>query len=93
MVLRPGHEQTVPNLRARRHVIRACSLINRDRSVRAELVRRRLGEILRLEAEIAKVDRDERPDPGDLREGGIRLPDLVGDAPLRCARGVDRSDS
>lgn len=47
----------MPNLRAKRHVIKARSLISRDRSVQAELLRRRLGEILRLEAEIAEADR------------------------------------
>jgi Transposase IS116/IS110/IS902 family len=47
----------VPNLRAKRHVAKARSLLGRDRSVQAELVRRRLGEILRLEAEIAQADR------------------------------------
>jgi transposase len=57
VVIRPGYEQVVPNLRARRHVARARSLISGDRSVQAELVRRRLQEILRLEAEIAQADR------------------------------------
>lgn len=56
VVLRPGYEQVVPNLRAKRHVARARSLISRDRSVQAELVGRRLGEIMRLEAEIALAD-------------------------------------
>jgi transposase len=58
VVIRPGYEQMVPNLRARRHVVKARSLVGRDRSVRAELVRRRLQEILRLEVEIAWADRD-----------------------------------
>ncbi len=57
VVIRPGYEQVVPNLRAKRHVIKARSLISRDRSVQAELLRKRLGEILRLEAEIAEADR------------------------------------
>jgi transposase len=57
VVIRPGYEQVVPNLRAKRHVIKARSLISRDRSVQAELLRRRLGEILRLEAEVAEADR------------------------------------
>ncbi len=57
VVIRPGYEKVVPNLRARRHVVRARSLLSRDRSVQAELVRRRLQEILRLEALIAEADR------------------------------------
>jgi len=44
VVIRPGYEKAVPNLRARRHVLRTRSLISRDRSVQAELVRRRLGD-------------------------------------------------
>jgi hypothetical protein len=43
LVLRPGYEQMVPNLRARRHVARARTLVSRDRSVQGELVRRRLS--------------------------------------------------
>jgi transposase len=57
VVLRPGYEAVVPNLRARRHVARARALVSRDRSVQGELVRHRLREILRLEAEIAEADR------------------------------------
>ena len=57
VVVSPGYEQVVPNLRAKRHVAKARSLISRDRSVQAELVRRRLEEILRLEAQIAEADR------------------------------------
>jgi transposase len=43
VIIRPGYEQVVPNLRAKRHVAKARSLLSRDRSVQAELVRRRLG--------------------------------------------------
>ena len=57
VVLRPGYEQVVPNLRAMRHVARARTLVRRDRSVQGVLVRHRLREILRLEAEIAGADR------------------------------------
>jgi transposase len=57
VILRPGYEAVVPNLRARRHVRKARSLLAKDRSVRAELVRHRLADILRLEAEIAEADR------------------------------------
>jgi transposase len=53
--IRPGYEREVPNLRAKRH--QARSLLRGDRSVRAELVRRRLGELSRLEGEIVAMDR------------------------------------
>jgi hypothetical protein len=38
-------------------VAKARSLVSRDRSVRGELVRHRLRDILRLEAERAQADR------------------------------------
>jgi transposase len=57
VVMRPGYEKVVPNLRARRHVTKARCLVSRDRSVRGELVRQSLADMLRLEAEIAHTDR------------------------------------
>lgn len=83
VVLRPGYEQTVPNLRARRHLATARSLIARDRSVRAELVGRRLGEILRLEAEIAKADRDIAD---KVREADTTLTQIPGVGPFIAAK-------
>jgi transposase len=83
VVIRPGYEQTVPNLRARRHVIKARSLISRDRSVHAELVRRRLGEILRLETEIAQSD---RRIADRLRETGTTLTQIPGVGPFIAAK-------
>lgn len=55
--IRPGYEREVPNLRAKRHQARTRFLLRGDRSVRAELVRLRLGELSRLEAEVAAMDR------------------------------------
>jgi len=55
--IRPGYEREVPNLRAKRHQAKARSRLRGDRSVRAELVRRRLGELSRLEGEIVAMDR------------------------------------
>ena len=53
----PGYERQVPNLRAKAHRTTARSLLRGDRSVRGELVRKRLGELSRLEGEIAAMDR------------------------------------
>lgn len=57
VVIHPGYEGVVPNLRARGRVVKARSLVSRDRCVRGELVRRRLRDILRLYEEIAEADR------------------------------------
>jgi transposase len=83
VVIRPGYEQVMPNLRARRHVIKARSLISRDRSVQAELVRRRLAEILRLEAEIAHADRSIAD---KLREADTTLTQIPGVGPFIAAK-------
>jgi transposase len=55
--IRPGYGGEVPNLRAKKHQAKARSLLRGDRSVRAELVRRRLSEVSRLDREIADLDR------------------------------------
>jgi transposase len=53
----PGYERQVPNLRAKAHRATARSLLKGHRSVRAELVRKRLDELSRLEREIVAMDR------------------------------------
>jgi len=83
VVIRPGYEKAVPNLRARRHVLRTRSLISRDRSVQAELVRRRLGEILRLETEITRAD---RAIAEKLRETDTTLTQIPGVGPFIAAK-------
>jgi transposase len=57
VVICPGYEETVPNLRAHKHVVAARALLGRDRSVRAGLLRRRLAEMLRLSTEIGEAER------------------------------------
>jgi transposase len=52
----PGYERRVPNLRAKAHRTTARSLLRGDRSVRAELGRKRLDELSRLDREIAAMD-------------------------------------
>jgi transposase len=83
VVIRPGYERVVPNLRARRHVAKARSLISRDRSIQAELVRRRLSEILRLEAEIAATD---MRIAGKLGEVDTTLTQIPGVGPFIAAK-------
>ena len=66
-----------------RHVAKARSLLSRDRSVQAELVRRRLGEILRLEAEIARSDQSIAD---TLRETDTTLTQIPGVGPFIAAK-------
>jgi transposase len=83
VILHPGYQQVVPNLRAKRHVAKARSLVSRDRSVRAELVRRRLQEILRLEAEVATADRDIAD---KVAQAGTTLTQIPGVGPFIAAK-------
>jgi transposase len=53
--IRPGYQREIPNLRAQVHRAKARSLVRGDRSVRAELIRRRLGELSRLEGKITAL--------------------------------------
>lgn len=83
VVLRPGYEAVVPNLRARRHVLKARSLLGKDRSVRGELARHRLRDIVRLDAEIA--DADHRI-AGKLQEVDTSLTQIPGVGPFIAAK-------
>jgi transposase len=73
--IRPGYEREAPNLRAKCHQAKARSLLRGDRSVRAELVRRRLGELSRLEGEIVAMDRRIE---AMVRNVGTTLTDIPG---------------
>lgn len=73
--VRPGYGREVPNLRAKVHRAKARSLLRGDRSVRAELLRSRLGELLRLEGEIAAMDRRIE---AMVRESGTSLTAIPG---------------
>lgn len=56
VAIRPGYGEDVPNLRAKKHLARARLLLRGDPSVRVELVRRRLTELVRLDREIAAMN-------------------------------------
>ncbi|MGH2687777.1 MAG: transposase [Actinomycetota bacterium] len=56
LVLRPGYQDKVPHLRAKAHQSAAVMLMRRDRSVRADLVRRRIAAIRRLDREVANIN-------------------------------------
>lgn len=57
LVLRPGYQHKVPHLRAKAHQSAAVMLIRRDRSVRADLLRRRIAGIRRLDREVADINK------------------------------------
>ncbi len=83
VVLHPGYEAVVPNLRAKRHVMKARSLLGKDRCVRAALVRHRLRDILRLHTEIAEAD---RRIADKLREVHTTLTQIPGVGPFIAAK-------
>jgi transposase len=79
----PGYERQVPNLRAKAHRTTARSLLRGDRSVRGELVRKRLGELSRLEGEIAAMDRRIR---ATVQKTGTSLTSIPGVGPFIAAK-------
>jgi transposase len=81
--IRPGYGRAVPNLRAKVHRTKARSLLRGDRSVRAELLRRRLGELSRLDGEIAAMDRRIE---ATVRETGTSLTAIPGVGPFVAAK-------
>jgi transposase len=83
VVMRPGYEAVVSNLRARKYMAKARSLVSGDRSVRGELVRQALTDMLRLEAEIAETD---RLIAGKLRETSTTLTQIPGVGPFIAAK-------
>jgi transposase len=79
----PGYERQVPNLRAKAHRTTARSLLRGDRSVRAELGRKRLDELSRLEREIAAMDRRIE---ATVRKTGTSLTSIPGVGPFIAAK-------
>jgi transposase len=83
VTVRPGYERQVPNLRAKGHQANARSLLRGDRSIRAELIRRRLGELSRLDREIAAIDRRIGV---MVQESGTSLTEIPGIGPFIAAK-------
>lgn len=55
VILQPGYQQRVPNLTAKKNMVAALRMIQGDHSVRAELIRSRIRELRRLDAELAEL--------------------------------------
>ena len=83
VVLRPGYERSVPNLVGGRHLSRALSLLRGDPSVRAQLVRQRIGELRRLGREIAQT---KAHIARKVKESGTTLTELQGIGPIIAAK-------
>jgi len=83
VVLCPGYERRVPNLVGAKHVAKAALLVRGDPSVRAELARRRIGELRRLSKEIAGTTARIED---ELAQSETTLTDLLGIGPILAAR-------
>jgi transposase len=82
-ILRPGYQGRVANLTAKRNLSRAASILKGDRSVRADLIRRRLAELRRLDAEAARTKAEIVV---TLEQSGTTLTEVPGMGPLLAAR-------
>ena len=57
MISHPGYEGLIPKLKSNRNLRDTLKILRGDRSVRAELIRDRVGEIRRLNEKIAAVEK------------------------------------
>lgn len=83
LVLRPGYQDKVPHLRAKTHQTAAVMLLRRDRSVRADLVRRRIAGIRRLDREVAGINQQIA---AKVAASGTTLVAIPGVGPLIAAK-------
>lgn len=83
VVMHPGYEKRVGDLKAERHKTTVMNLVRRDRSVRADLVRRNIKEVRRLEAEMKAL----RQTINELLEASsTSLTEEAGIGPILAAR-------
>ena len=83
VVLRPGYQDKIPNLRAKAHMTAALMLLRRDRSVRADLVRRRITAMRRLDREVAETNKQI---VAKVKATGTSLVELPGVGPFIAAK-------
>ena len=81
--LRPGYERALPRLDSAPRLDRAESLLRRERGMQAELARRRIDSLRRLDREIRQLEREIAQ---SVRALGSGLPRLVGISYLSAAR-------
>lgn len=75
VISHPGYEKRIPKLSSKKNQASALTLLRADRSVRADLIRDRIGEIRRLSKRIADV---EKQIAGKVKESGTTLTTLQG---------------
>jgi transposase len=83
VVSHPGYEKRIGDFKAERHKTAVMNLLRKDRSVRADLVRRNVKEIRRLEAEMKAL----RAQINELLDAsGTTLTNDAGIGPILAAR-------
>lgn len=75
MISHPGDEKRIPKLNSKKNQAGALTLLRGDRSVCADLIRDRIGEVRRLSRKIADV---EKQIAGKVEESGTPLTALHG---------------
>ena len=83
VISHPGYQDWIPKLNSKPNQSAALALLRKDRSVRAGLIRDRVGDIRRLEAKIARV---EEMIEAKLPASGTTLTELVGIGPVLAAK-------
>ncbi|MGI8478661.1 MAG: IS110 family transposase, partial [Gaiellaceae bacterium] len=87
--LRPGYERTLPRLDSLPRLQAAERLLAKETAVQAELARRRIETLRRLDSEIKQLEREIKQ---QLDAIGSRLPQLVGISYLGAARIIGEVD-
>lgn len=83
VAIRPGYERAIPKLRTKEQLAKARTLLRGDRTLRAELLRRRLGELARLDRSIAEAGEEIRT---AVKHAGTTLTEIPGVGPLIAAK-------
>lgn len=86
VVINPGYERQIPNLRSGRNLARAASLLGHQGGVRVELARGIIGRIRALEREARVLDREIRS-----RLASPRLQAIPGVGPIVAAMLVGQT--
>jgi transposase len=81
--IRPGYERAIPKLLTKGQLAMARRLVRGDHSLRAELLRRRLAEIARLDRSIAQAGKEIR---AAVNQAGTTLTAIPGVGPIIAAK-------
>jgi transposase len=81
--IRPGYERSIPKLLTKGQLGKARGMVRGDHSLRAELLRRRLTEIARLDRTIAQAGKQIK---AAVQRTGTTLSEIPGVGPLIAAK-------